>query len=88
MLDKAPFAEPLAIPRDNAWPLNDKPLAVPIVTFPVFVPLRLFAIKSPLNLPVPLTSNVKVDSAGGGVPIKSLPFVVRRILSEPDISND
>ena len=86
-LVNAPIVEVLAVAIDNVWPTKLNPFAVPRVTLPVLVPLRL----DPPTVPVAVTEvgvmapSVKVI-AGVVVGVATIPLTPLAVTTEADVT--
>ena len=86
-LVNAPVVEVLAVAIDNAWPAKLNPFAVPRVTLPVLVPLRL----DPPTVPVAVTEvGVMAPSvnviAGVVVGVATIPLTPLAVTTEADVT--
>lgn len=84
---RAPVVEVDAVPRDKTCPLSDSPSAVPSVTSPVLVPLRLL----PPTVPVAATEDGVIAPrlkvmAGVVVAVATVPETPLAVVTDTDVT--
>ena len=87
VLLNAPVVEPFARVRDKAWAVKLNPFAVPMVTLPVLVPLRLEPVTVPeaaIDVGV-MAPRVRVI-AGVVVGVATVPLTPLAVVTETDVT--